>query len=163
MLAPLLLLAQDPSPAVAADQPGVAVAAPASQDQSRLGEVGEVLLVFLVLSVIFEVALTPIFNWRVFVARFEGQGVKTPLTVILALLVFWTYDLDVLRDVLVALGYKATLTFWGQVITALLIAGGSDGVFRVFTTLGIRNPTERKIKTEQAQAALAAKKAAAGQ
>ena len=31
-------------------------------------------------------------------------------------------------------------------MTALLIAGGSDGVFRLFTKLGLRNPIERKQK-----------------
>ena len=161
-LAAVPLLAQDPPPVGAAAGPGAAVAGPAAQAASRLDRVGEVLLIFLVLSVIFEVALTPIFNWRVFIARFEGKGVKTPITVVLALLVFWTYDLDVLRDVLVALGYEATLSFWGQVITALLIAGGSDGVFRIFAKLGIRNPVERVQKAQEAQAAVAAKPAPAG-
>ena len=49
----------------------------------------QVLFMFLVLSVVFETALTPIFNWRVFCARFDGKGVKTPLTVIAAVVVFW--------------------------------------------------------------------------
>lgn len=31
----------------------------------------------------------------------------------------------------------------------LLIAGGSDGVFRIFSKLGIRNPVERKEKAEE--------------
>src|SRR5882672_5318127 len=76
------------------------------------GRVGEVLLVFLVLSVVFEVALTPIFNWRIFLRYLEGNGWKTPITVVLAFLVFWGYRLDIIRDLLVALGYEANLTFW---------------------------------------------------
>ena len=120
-----------------------------NQGQSRLDAVGEVLLVFLVLSAIFEIALTPIFNSRLFLARFDGKGVKIPLTLILALLVFWNYNLDVLRGVLVALDIpdvNTSPTFWGKVITAFLIAGGSDGVFRIFTKLGIRNPKENEEK-----------------
>ena len=143
LLTPLLLLAKDPETSTTTDA------------------LGEVLVAFLVLSLIFESALTPIFNWRVFAARFEGQGVKTPLTVILALLVFWGYKLDILRDVLVALRRPPEppeITFWGQVITAFLIAGGSDGVFRIFTKLKIRDPAARKAKAEQARAALEAKK-----
>lgn len=113
--------------------------------------VGEVLIVFLVLSVVFEVALTPIFNWRIFLKHFEGKGVKTPVTVLLAFIVFWSYDLDIVSDLLVALNYEASKSKGGQILTALLIAGGSDGVFRVFTSLGIRNPTERKKKSEESR------------
>jgi hypothetical protein len=118
-----------------------------------LSKVGEVLIVILVLSVVFEVALTPIFNWRIFLKHAEGKGWKTPMVIGAALLVFWSYDLDIIRDLLVSLGQSASLTFGGQILTALLIAGGSDGVFRIFTKLNIRNPVERKEKAEQARAA----------
>jgi hypothetical protein len=101
-----------------------------------------------VLSVLFEVALTPIFNWRFFLAYFEGKGYKTPFTVIVALIVFWKYDLDIIKDLLNALGHPAVKSFWGQVITALLIAGGSDGIFRIFAKLGIRNPAEAQEKAK---------------
>ena len=119
---------------------------------TNLNKVGEVLIVFLVLSVMFEVALTPIFNWRVFSKYAEGKGWKTPIVVVAALLLFWKYDLDIISDLLNALGHSASLTFGGQVLTALLIAGGSDGVFRIFTKLNIRNPAERIKKAEQARA-----------
>jgi hypothetical protein len=128
-----------------------------SPEGNLTGRVGEVLLVFLVLSIAFEVALTPIFNWRIFLAHFEGRGFKTPITVILAFFVFWSYQLDIVRDLLVALGYQARLSLGGQFLTALLIAGGSDGVFRIFTKLGIRNPQERKEKADAARANLTQK------
>lgn len=118
---------------------------------ATLENVGRVLLVlFLVLSVVFEVALTPIFNWRYFLLHFESKGIKTPVTVILAFMVFWGYGLDIIKDVLVSLGYSASKTLGGQFLTALLIAGGSDGVLRIFTKLGIRNPIERKEKAKEA-------------
>jgi hypothetical protein len=118
-------------------------------------EIGEVLMVILVLSVVFEVALTPLFNWRFFLARFEGKGLKTPITVAFALFVLWGYDVDIIKDLLIAMDYPAELTFWGQLLTALLVAGGSDGVLRIFTKLQIRDAGARKRKTEEAQAALA--------
>ncbi len=118
--------------------------------------VGEVLIVILVLSVVFEVAMTPIFNWRVFLKYGEGKGWKTPIVIGSALTVFWSYDLDIIKDLLIALGQKdAALSFGGQFLTALLIAGGSDGVFRIFTKLNIRNPEERKEKAEQERASIA--------
>jgi len=134
-----------PAMAFAAQENGAAA--------TDLNKVGEVLVVILVLSVVFEVALTPVFNWRIFLTHFEGKGVKTPIVIVTALVVFWSYDLDIVRDLLVALGHSADLTFGGQVLTALLIAGGSDGVFRIFTKLKIRNPAERQQKAAQARAA----------
>ncbi len=152
MLLPVAMLAQASEGATPATPPSTEQTSPTP----GLEDVGGVLLVFLVLSVVFEVALTPVFNWRVFLARFDGKGVKTPLTVILALLVFWGYELDIIKDVLVALGYKASLTFGGQFLTALLIAGGSDGVYQIFTKLKIRNPEERERRAVEARAALEA-------
>ncbi len=108
-----------------------------------LGKVGRVLLVFLVLSIVFESALTPVFNWRVFRNRFSGKGVKTPITVILAFVVFWGYGLDIVYDLLDALGYEATVTLGGQALTALLIAGGSSGIFNIYKRLGIRSPVPK--------------------
>ena len=137
--------------------PALAIAAAATESATPvtdLNKVGEVLIVILVLSVVFEVALTPVFNWRVYLKHAEGKGYKTPLLIGTALLVFWSYDLDIIRDLLVALGHTASLTFGGQVLTALLIGGGSDGVYRIFTKLNIRNPAERKEKTAQARAAM---------
>ncbi len=116
-------------------------------------EVGLVIVKFLVLSVVFEVAMTPIFNWRFFLKHFEGKGVKTPLTVGLAFLVFWSYDLDIIRDLLKIWDESIQISLGGQFITALLIAGGSDGVFRIFTKLGIRNPAERAEKAAEIQKA----------
>lgn len=109
-------------------------------------DVGVVLVKFVVLSVVFEAAMTPIFNWRFFLRHFEGKGVKTPLVVGLAFLIFWSYDLDIIRDLLKIWDDTVNLSLGGQFITALLIAGGSDGVFRIFTKLGIRNPAERAEK-----------------
>ena len=130
------------------------VCAPGCAPGSNMEKAGGVLFVFLVLSVVFEVALTPIFNWSLFLRKFEGRGVKTPVTVILAFLVFWGYGLDIVKDLLEALCYTTRKTLGGQFLTSLLIAGGSDGVLRIFTKLGIRNnPEERKLRAEQLRAA----------
>ena len=43
--------------------------------------IGEILALLFVISIVFETALTPIFNWRLFAKYFEGKGVKTPVTI----------------------------------------------------------------------------------
>jgi hypothetical protein len=125
-------------------------------------DISSVLLVFLVLSVVFEVALTPLFNWRVFMAHCEGKGYKTPITVGLAFVVFWAYKLDIVSMLLTAMNKPRDISLGGQILTALLIAGGSSGVFQIFTKLKIRmEPDERQAKAEEAKRILAEKKAKA--
>ena len=51
-------------------------------------ELAKILGIFFILSVIFEVALDPIFNWAIFSLYCEGRGCKTPIKVALALLVY---------------------------------------------------------------------------
>jgi hypothetical protein len=108
--------------------------------------VGNVLFVFLVLSVVFEASFTPIFNSTLF-SDLHGKGVKIPLMIILSLLVFWKFDLDIISDLLVAMGKKdpaAGPHFMGQVMTAFLIAGGNDGIYRIYSKLGIRVPRQEQ-------------------
>lgn len=145
----VLLICMAAASALAAD----AVEPPKPLASGMADRVAGVLVVFFVLSVVFEVATSAIFNWRVFMVYLEGKGWKTPVTIALALVVFRSYDLDIVRDLLVALGYNAPFSLGGQVLTSLLIAGGSDGVFRIFTKLGIRNPAEREKKIAQIKAA----------
>lgn len=111
------------------------------------GVIGEVLFVFFVLALIFEVAFTPVFNWRIFIKNFDNKGLKTPIVIIIAYLFCATYELDIVRDLLQAmdkLPEDSGATFWGQLITAFLIAGGSDAFVRIFKKLGIRDPSGRK-------------------
>jgi hypothetical protein len=132
---------------------------PSEAGSGTMDGVGRVLLVFLVLSVVFEVALTPIFNWRLFMAHFEERGLKTPITVVLAFVVFWSYGLDIISELLTALDKPTGRSLGGQILTALLIAGGSSGVFQIFTKLGIRmNTDDRKKKAEEAKKRILEKK-----
>ena len=138
---------------------------PGTQNQvvadSRMVEVGKVLFVFLVLSVVFESALTPIFNWRLFVKHLSNKGWKTPITVILAIVVFSNYNLDIIRDLLNALDPPANgeypFTFAGKIFSAFLIAGGSAGILEIYKKLKIRDPRGRLDEVEETEKANAAK------
>lgn len=133
--------------------------------QVDMERIGQVLLMLAVIAVAFETALTPIFNWRLFARHCEGKGVKTPVTVILAIVLLWAYDLDIFKEIITSLHKDASTetSFMGRILTGLLVAGGSDGVFRVFARLGIRNPLAQKQKAveEQTKKAAAATTAAA--
>lgn len=104
--------------------------------------IGNVLFVFLVLSIVFEAALSPIFNWSGF-KPYDGKGLKTPIMLVLAFLIFWKFDLDIITDLLIAMGKLKADTpthFMGQVMTAFLIAGGNDAIRQIYIKLGIRIP-----------------------
>lgn len=125
-------------------------------------QIGEVLVLLFVISVVFETALTPIFNWRVFARFCEGKGWKTPITVIAAVALLWNYDIDIFKHVIDAFAQEgdvaAPSTFLGRVITGLLVAGGSGAVFNIFTKLNLRDPKKLEEKAKKAREE-AAKKA----
>ena len=131
-------------------------ASPASTDK-----LGQVLLMYLVLAVVFEAALTPLFSWRFFLERFDGKGIKVPVVVGVVFIVLWKYDLDIFPNLLAIFGHFGETSISGQILTALLVAGGSDGVMRIFAKLHIRNPGELKDKAAKAQRGLAAKQQSA--
>lgn len=113
--------------------------------------VEDVLFLLLILALFFETALTTLFNWRSFIIRFEGKAVKTPITVILALAFCLTFKINIMEDLLLTLNQvdKGDIRgFWKQGLTlsftALLIAGGSDAILRIFKKLSVRDPIGRK-------------------
>lgn len=114
-----------------------------------------VLFVFLAISVVFEAAMSALFDWRIYIRYFEGRGVKTPILVGVALLVCFHYDLDILHNVLEGLGRSEQKQQIGMIITAFLISGGSSAVFQVYSNLGLRDPTARKQKAKEERAAMA--------
>ena len=134
-------------------------AATGSVDTQKLYDV---LLPYLVLAVVFEVALSPIFSWRIFLLYCEGKGYKTPITIFFAYVTFSAAGLDVFGDLLDALGHPydpSESQWWGQFFTAFLIAGGSSGIYQIFAKLGIRRPDLNKIKAEEVRGVVAAQKA----
>ena len=127
--------------------------------------IGEILALLFVISIVFETALTPIFNWRLFAKHFEGKGVKTPITIAAAVALLWGYDIDIFKHIIDAFAAEgaapSTSTFPGRIMTGLLVAGGSGAIFNIFAKMGLRNPKELAKKAEKArEEAAAARKAA---
>ena len=135
-------------------------------------QIGEILALLFVISLVFETALTPIFNWRFFAKHFEGKGVKTPLTIAAAVALLWSYDIDIFKHIIDAFAHddaKTSSNFVGRVMTGLLVAGGSGAIFNIFTKMKLRDPDKLAEKAAQArgqpapaQPAAAAAPAAAG-
>lgn len=124
--------------------------------------IGNILAVLFVISVVFETALSPLFNWRVFARHCEGKGVKTPITIVAAVALLWSYDIDIFKHIIDSFsnvttqagaenGAETSSSFLGRIMTGFLVAGGSGAIFNIFTKLGLRDPKELKRKSIEAR------------
>ena len=103
------------------------------------------LTMLFVLAVLLENAFSIIFNWRVFLTYFSLRGVKTIIMVAISYLIVSLFKLDIVAALLNT--YNAhTLEpepiksyFPSKFITALILAGGSAGVYNVMYALGYRS------------------------
>jgi len=97
-----------------------------------------VFLLFL-LAVVLESALAVIFSWRPFVETFNARAVRPLISFIVAYLFVETFNLDLMTSI-VNSATNASLVpgLPGQVLTALVLAGGSAGVNNLLVALGFR-------------------------
>lgn len=88
----------------------------------------EVLISIIVLAFFIERALSVIFEHRWFVEKLGKSGLKEPIAflVSLAIVRYWNFD---------ALGvvfHADTTTWWGYLVTAAVVAGGSKASIKLF-------------------------------
>jgi hypothetical protein len=97
------------------------------------------LVILFVLAVLLESALAVIFNWRLFLEFFYGRGVRTLVMIVVSAAAVWAFKIDVLATMLKAFGLAVNEeeTF-SRAVTALILAGGSAGVYRILVALGYR-------------------------
>jgi hypothetical protein len=101
----------------------------------------QALFVLFILATILESGLAVIFNWRPFLLFFDARGVKTVVTVAFALTFVKLLDLDVVASLLKAYDQQHTYfsTWPSQILTALVLGGGSSGVNKLMVALGFRS------------------------
>lgn len=115
------------------------------------------LVVYIVISIVLEAALTVVFNWRWFIKWFEGVGLKTPVAWLIGYLIALNYGLDIMRDVGNALTINCApkpcaewkTSFVGQVVTAFFFAGGSQAFYSVLSKLKIRDQLAREARVAE--------------
>ena len=113
-------------------------------DWDRLAEV---LVVVTVLAFFLERALALIFEHKYYVTKLKDTGLKEPIAFVAALVVCWTWDFDALSMVLL----REKITFFGQIITAAVIAGGSKASLKLFKdVMKMRSGAELQLEKEAA-------------
>jgi hypothetical protein len=139
MLVGIVLLA---GPALAQD-PGANTST--SGGDTLYPEALKALTVLFVTAVLLESAFSVIFNWRVFLAYFSSRGVRTIIMVVVSLVIVNIFELDILADLIRAYTKKSAAPEMQPVstfVTALILAGGSAGVYNILVALGYREKRE---------------------
>jgi hypothetical protein len=88
----------------------------------------EVLTTITVLAFFVERALSLLFEHRFFVQRFNEMGIKEPIAFLVSLAVvrYWNFD------ALGILMHADKTSWWGYLITAAIVAGGSKASIKLF-------------------------------
>lgn len=112
----------------------------------------EVLAAVVVLSFVVERGLALIFEHRWYVNRFDEMGLKAPIAFVIALLICWGWDFDLVSVVLTS----DDTSFFGIFLTAAVVAGGSKASLKLFKDI-------MGVQSEAAKAAKAARAARAAE
>lgn len=115
------------------------------------------LFVLFILAVLLESGLALLFRWRPFLEYFDSRSTNALVAFAFALFFVQTFNLDITTS-LVNIYTDSTygINWAGSVITAMIIAGGSAGVNRVFQAFGFRptsaqdNPPKPKPPADKA-------------
>jgi hypothetical protein len=95
-------------------------------------------LLFL-LAVVIESALAIIFNWRPFVETLNARAVRPLISLVVSGFFVWLFDLDLMTTIVNSMMNTTHLpSTSGQVLTAMVLAGGSAGVNNLLVALGFR-------------------------
>lgn len=123
------------------------VGSPASAEQTLTGYAQSTqlltqLLGLLVVAAVLESALTTIFQWRLYREFFNGRAVKTLVMIGVSLAVVRGFNYDVFAKVMGDAGGLGATSRTSQVLSALVLAGGSAAIYQLLVSLGFRNPVE---------------------
>ena len=122
--------------------PSVAAVSPAAAPppEGPYAAAFKILLQLFLVAVLLEQALSVIFNWRPFLQNFDARGVKTVVSVVVAWFVVTAFKMDFVKDlvnVYAPAGIASDLS--SQLLTAMILAGGSAGVNNLLIALGFRS------------------------
>jgi hypothetical protein len=91
----------------------------------------EVLVSIIVLAFFIERALSLVFEHRWFVAKFRKSGFKEPIAFVVSLAIVRYWNFDALGVVF----HADVATWWGYLVTAAVVAGGSKASIKLFQDL----------------------------
>jgi hypothetical protein len=106
----------------------------------------EVLAAVVVLAFVVERGLALLFEHRWYVSRFDKKGFKEPIAFLVALLICWYWDFDLVSVLLT----NDKVRFVGEILTAAVVAGGSKASIKLFHDLmDVRSSAAKAAKTAE--------------
>lgn len=106
------------------------------------GRVIEVLSVIVILSFLLERALAPFFESRLFIGRFKQKGLKEIIAVILGTTICIVWKFDAISVIVL----KEEMTYFGEIVTGAVIAGGSKASIKLFRdVLGFKSTAQQEL------------------
>ena len=116
----------------------------------------------LILAVLVEVGLNPLFRWKWFLSLLENKGAKVPIALIVSFLLVKQFEIDLPASVLAAFETENDTpevgSFVGILVSTLILAGGTTSVNGIFAAFGWRRPDNLRTRAqelrEQAEARL---------
>ncbi|MBY5830430.1 hypothetical protein HFN47_14945 [Rhizobium leguminosarum] len=135
---------------------------PTSSPDSVYGSAAKTLVLLFALAVLLESALAGVFRWRPFVELLNPRAVRPLVATLLAYWFVYYFDLDLVTALVNASNPASPkpVNTGGQILTALVLAGGSAGVNSILVGLGFRQvstlQTEPRPKPDKAWIAVRA-------
>lgn len=109
----------------------------------------EVLVAIIVLAFFIERALSLVFEHRLFVERLGQKGLKEPIAFLVSLGLVWYWSFDAIGVVL----HADTTSWWGYMLTAAIVAGGSKASIKLFhDLLQVKSSAARQLALKTSQA-----------
>lgn len=100
------------------------------------------LFILLVLAIVVESGLELIFKWRPYIQYFNSSGTNAVIAFVFSMSFVSFYEMDIatrLVNAYVGAEHAYGNSPTGYILTALIIAGGSAGVHKMFRSFGIRS------------------------
>ena len=102
-------------------------------------DIFQAIFLLFMLAVVLESALAVLFNWRPFVETFNARAVRPLVAFVVAYSFVTSFQLDLMTSIVnSATSFTYPPGLAGKVLTALVLAGGSDGVNNILVALGYR-------------------------
>jgi hypothetical protein len=103
------------------------------------------LFALFILAVVVESGLALIFNMKPYLNLVDTKAVNPIIAFVFSLALVWLFDLDIGTTLMnIYSGAKAPPNYPSMVLTAMIIAGGSAGVNRLFQAFGFRSPAAQQ-------------------
>lgn len=130
------------------DKPLLVQVIPQQQAQISSASVQQAFMVLMaafVLALLMESAFALLFNWRLFQALVVGRAWRTPIMLVGSWLVVSAFKLDLIVELFSAYrGFTVSGGVFTEILTAMIVSGGSVGVNKILTGLGFRSAIPRQ-------------------